>query len=71
MKLVYKTKDGHSETTKVDIRPEWAPNATKMLEAVLVDASQRVLRFNFEQRRGHLAGRTIEDVGFAVFRAVN
>ncbi|XP_063674672.1 uncharacterized protein LOC134811618 isoform X4 [Bolinopsis microptera] len=59
LKLVYKTKDGHSETTKVDIRPEWAPNATKKLEAVLVDGpSQRVLRFNFEQRRGHLAADT-------------
>ena len=59
MTLVYKTRDGRSETTRVTIRPDWAQNETEKLEAVLVDGEndQRVLKFNFEQRKGHLAGR--------------
>jgi len=59
LKLVYKTKNGNSETTRVNIRPDWAQNETDKLQAFLLDGpNQRVLKFNFEQRKGHLAADT-------------
>ena len=59
LELAYRTKDGRSETTTVNIRPDWASNDTYRLQAVLTNGPQRVLQFNFEQRRGHLAGEDI------------
>ncbi|KAL5257035.1 hypothetical protein ACHWQZ_G012080 [Mnemiopsis leidyi] len=59
LELSYRTRDGRSETTTVEsIRPKWASNDTYRLQAVLNKEQQRVLKFNFEQRRGHLAADT-------------